>query len=455
MGIAIFVAIALGAGPSWLLVGIVLALLLFLSSLVKPIVGLFCMTAVAAFVGFDQILEARIFIGRMPLNLMDIAVFLALPGLVLGGRLPAQKLDGRRSANFRFIIFALGALFFIGFIRGSLADNWYDAFRDCRSILLLGLSYLLVIRNASSRKLLRRIIFVVLLGGFYGAVMVVVARLTGATQFTSYLDARVVGRGTPAMDFLFATAIAFVLCGYAPFGRRWFAFGLLALSLLTFLLSFSISSYILMIVIPVTAIVVARLLFRRKARIVSWVAVSSILIVLATTEITNLLGIGTMENLTTMIGQAGEQALNLGSSYHAQSRLVAWQAALSQLEGFEWMFGRGMGRRMFLDTGIDEVGIVVAGEPTYSTYLLGIGLIGLLAFMILQVRFVKIAYVKMRSAFDPFDESVMLGLTVYGIITILNGFLHNNFLSPQIPVIFGAMLGVTELIDRPGETEGP
>ena len=459
LGYGIIVAAVLGAviiisisdldTYPWVAVAGTAALCVYLFALNRPVIGLYILTLAAAFIDYKLIHEVRFFVGSIPINLIEIAIFfvmyLAVPSLLLN---PTQK--GSTHHTLKHGPFGLWIIFLVtistfGFIRGAVSNSLYDASRDIRSVVLILISFLLTRKYVTSWKIWKTIATIIFLGGIYSIIIRVMSYLQPSLDFTSYLDIRSVVPGTASLEFTFILVVAFIVCRHYLFGRRYFTWILLLMSFLAYFLTFSMTAYIFMILVPVFSVLLSPSQLPKKLKIgLAMGCLPMIVLYYGVTTFAEIEGGGMFGNVLHLFGQATQQLLGLSSSIHAQSRLDSWNAALSELSGVQFLTGIGMGKRVFLDTQIPGIGVIVAGEPTYSTYLLGVGLIGSIVLLALQLRFVVVSYQSMKYAPDSFIRAAMLAFTVYGLTTIINGFFHNNFMSPQVSVLYGVMLGLVE-----------
>ena len=63
-----------------------------------------------------------------------------------------------------------------------------------------------------------------------------------------------------------------------------------------------------------------------------------------------------------------------------------------------------------------------------------------------------VSYQYMKSSANSCNKAIVLAFTIYGITTIINSFFHNNFMTPQVSVVYGVLLGLVERIGRIDDT---
>src|SRR5882672_946574 len=93
----------------WLVAAGLGAFAFFVVTLVRPFVGLLALVALSSVVDFQSLLQARVFVNEIPLNVMDLAIFLALPVLLL----TSSRSKSVRSRSLRESPFALPILLLI------------------------------------------------------------------------------------------------------------------------------------------------------------------------------------------------------------------------------------------------------------------------------------------------------------------------------------------------------
>jgi hypothetical protein len=439
----------------WVIIAVIAGITIFVIGLNKPIIGIYILVFAAAFIDYRSILEVRIFVGNIPINLIEIAMalalFLAFPSLLLGFGKKDWKYRALKYSPFALWIFFLGAVYILGFIRGGVLYSFYDAGREIRPIIVITISFFLTRKYVTSWKTWKTIVTIIFLCGIYGMIFnIIIPILTGIQHipyFASYIDIRSIGSGSASFEFTFILAAAFIVCRHYLFGRRSLAWILVLLSFWAYFLSFSMTAYAFTILVPLLCLLLGPIRLPRKLKIcLSMAGLPIIVLYYGVTTFTEIGGGQMFGDVPRLFGQATEQLLGLSSSIHFQGRLYSWNATLSELSGIQFLVGVGMGKRIFI--AIPQFGIVLMGEPTYSTYLLGVGLTGLIVLLALQLKFVVVSYQNMQYTPDSFMRAVALAFTVYGLTTIINGFLHNSFMSPQVSVLYGVVLGSTEIIGR-------
>ena len=444
----------------WVIIAVIAGITIFVIGLIMPVISIYMLVFASAFIGYRAMLEARLFIENIPINLIEVTMFLSLlfafPSLLLGFVRKDWKYRTQQYGTFALWIVFLGGVYMLGFIRGVVLHSLYSAGREFRPIILIAIAFFLTRKYVTSWKTLKTIVIIIFLGGIYGMIYnIIIPILTGIqhiTYFKSYLDIRSIGSASASFEFTFILGVAFIVCRHYLFGRRSLTWILVLMSFWACFLSFSMSAYAFTILVPLLCVLLAPLQLSKKLKIgLAMAGLPIIVLYYGVTTFTEIGGGQMFGDVPRLFGQAAEQLLGLSSSIHFQGRLYSWNATLSELSGIQFLVGVGMGKRIFI--GIPQLGIVLIGEPTYSTYLLGVGLTGLIVLLALQLKFVVVSYHNMRYPADSFIRAVMLAFPVYGIITIINGFLHNNFIAPQGSVLYGILLGLIEVMGWIGADE--
>jgi hypothetical protein len=430
-----------------LIVAALAAFVALVLSFVLPVTGLFFLVAVAAFLDYPALQALRLFVGAVPVNLIDIAVGLTLPGLLVYALTRHSRRRDRGQSTFAIHI-GLLVLIFGGSVIGHLGVNsWYDITRDAKTIVVLAISYLMARRYLTNLNSWHTAVHIIAVGGIYGIVYMAVGRLQHLEQFTSYIDLRNLFVGTPSMDLAIILPFAFVASRYYPLHRRSLTWAMVIAGVSAYLLSFTLTSFAFVVLVPLIATALADLSPARKVIVGLGLIVPALILLFMTPRIANGEW-GAVSDLARLVMQPFEQLTSLSTSRHFEGRLVSWTEVLSQLDGASILFGKGVGQRMFIDTGVTGVGEVLLGEPTYSTYLLGLGALGLVSLLTLHLRLVTVALHNRRHVSDAYTQAIMLGFAIYGTTTIINACLHNNFLSPQVSVLYGVVLALTETAPR-------
>lgn len=418
-------------------------------TLIRPVWGLMVLVIIAAFVDYSLILQARIVFEGIPFSLTDGGAFLALLALLIHAienrKLPDQY---KSRSQFALIIVLLCILFAISAIRGWFNNNsLYDITRDIRSPLLLALSFFLTRTYVTSRSVWMRVFNLLAVGGIYGLAKVLISILLRIPTFTSYVGSRGIASGTASGEFVYILAIVLALSSQKFWGRSFLSWTLALLAVSSYIASFNLTAYFMLFIVPALWMFLASNSRRQKfIAIVFMVPILSVVLFGA-----NIMGHigrdgGLFGQVVSLVEQVLENISNLSSSIHFQAREFVWSEVFYRLQGFHIFFGLGIGIREIIDTGIPGIGDVLLGEPTYSYYLLGVGFVGLFALLTLQCRFVMISYRNMKNATDSYMEAIMLTFVIYGIVMIINGFLHNNFTSPMVLILYGILLGLVEAI---------
>jgi hypothetical protein len=428
------------------------ALVALVLSFVLPVTGLFVLVAVAAFLDYPALQALRLFVGAVPVNLIDIAVGVTLPGLIVYALTRHSRRRDPHHSSFAIHIGLLVLVFGSSVIGHLNVNSWYDITRDAKSISVLALAYLMARLYLTNLKSWHTAFHIIAVGGTYGIVYMAVGRLQNLAQFTNYIDLRNLFVGTPSMDLAIIMPFAFVASRYYPLGRRSLAWAMVIAGMSAYLLSFTLTSFTFVVLVPLIATALADLNPARKSIVGLGLIVPAVILLFMTPRIANG-DWGAVSDLARLVMQPFEQLTSLSTSRHFEGRLVSWTEVLSQLDGASILVGKGVGQRMFIDTGVTGVGEVLLGEPTYSTYLLGLGASGLVLLLTLHVRLVTVALHNRRHMSDAYTRALMLGFAIYGTTTIINACLHNNFLSPQVSVLYGVVLALTET--APGLVSAP
>lgn len=397
---------------------------------------------VCSYLNYRLILVARLSIGPLPVNLVDAVVFIALVAELFRRREPDRDMVSRRTA---LIVVVVAALVLPAFVTGIAVNGPYDAFRDLRPFLFITMAFFLTRRCLASPTVAPFLLQTMMLAGAFGMTTTVLARMQRLAGAENYLLLREIGNATPTLDFAYVMATAFVICRQSLFRRRWAMHALYALAVVAGIFSFSLTWYTVLLLVPVLCVIFAPLRLSRKITL----ALLAALIGMVGTGAATLFSSRLADALVHVASQVISQYGHLSSSAHVESRFAGWTAAFGLVPGARLLTGVGMGTRVFIDTGNPQIGIILAGEPTYSTYLIASGLIGVLALLWLQLRLVQVSRLRMRASGTLYRKSIRLGLLVYGLMIIINSFVHNNFTTPQLSFLFGVVLAIGARGDRP------
>ncbi len=428
------------------IVGVLVALIglgLVMFGKVRRAASLFLLVFFASFVDYQMILTARSSLFSLPINIIDIAVVLVLLTTLLKPKARVRELTHGSPRNASLAIAALVVGLTPAFLVGIIQNGLYDAFRDFRPVILVAASFYVARRLAVQPATKQLLVHTIFLGGVYGMVVTVLIRARLLPTLADYTSLRSQGSGTATMDFAFILAIAFAVCGESLFRRKWLTWSVCALAVVASVFSFSLTSYSTVGLVPALCLWLAPTRTRRKMALglLAFGLVAGVLVLVLNSSFLE------EGRLGRIVAQVVNQYGDLSSSIHVESRLLTWKNALSLLPGWRLLTGIGMGTRIFFDTGISEVGTVIVGEPTYGRYLIGAGFVGLLPLAWLQTRFIKGPWKLMHSNSVPYMKAVRLTLVVYGIIIIVNGFLHNTFMSPQVSVLYGILTAIGSSVD--------
>jgi hypothetical protein len=317
---------------------------------------------------------------------------------------------------------------------GAMRNSPYDAFRDIRIFPFMLVAFLLTRKYATSPWIMHFVINLILLGGFYGMFVDLVGRISQLRVVGSYMELRAVSYGSPAQEITLVFVAAFLVCGESFVRDRSLMRVLIVVAAMAAVISFTMTTYIEMILIPMMTLFFAPVRVSRKVATVILGAAAAIIGIVAIVAVPTRPTARLAGLITSIVTEAGAPE----RSIHFATRVVSWQATFDLIRGHIGT-GLGLGTREFII--MEEAGRVLLGEPTYSTYLIGAGLIPVVLLFTLHLRLYLAARRKLRRS-AGFWRAVYLALTVGGVLTILSSFAHNNFMAPQIAVMFGVLLVV-------------
>lgn len=407
---------------------------------------LFLAVFVCSYLNYVLGVTARLSIGRLPVNIVDIAVLVALVAELFRSRVPVEW--DETSQRTALTILIVMAVLLPAFVTGVAINGPYEAFRDFRPFLFIAIAFFLTRRHIASTAVSQFLLHTMILAGMYSMAMAVLSRAQRLPAAERYLDLRVIGYATPTLDFAFVMAVAFVICGQSIFRGRWAMRAFFVLAIAAGVFSFSLTWYTMLLIVPALCVFFAPVRQSRKLAIVLIAAAVGFVAVSVATLVSSRLA----NELLGIVNQVVSQYGNLSSSVHVESRFATWTAALALVPGIRLVTGVGMGTHVFFDTGIPEIGVVVAGEPTYGNYLIASGLIGVAALLWLQTRLVRVSLSRIRASATGYQKAIRLGLVVYGLTIVINSFIHNNFMTPQLSFLFGVLLAIGSRGDNAQQT---
>jgi hypothetical protein len=410
---------------------------------VLPNGPLFLAVFACSYVHYGVLLTARFFAGPLPINVIDAAVLLAVVAELFRARLKAPHEEQLRRTG--WTILAVTLVMLPTFIIGVAVNGPYEAFRDFRPFIFIFVAFFLTRRHTLRPAFASFLLQTMILAGIYSMLVVLIARVPRVTSTERYQDLRNFGYLTPTIEIAFVMTMAFVICGQSLFRNRKAMRVLFAIAVLAFIFLFSLSAYTMLGLVPALSLFFAPL--RRSKKVAITAAVVALVLVVGTTA--TLVSSRLSSKLMGIAGQVTSQYSDPIGSVHVESRLATWTAALALVPGAHLLTGVGMGTHVFFDTGVPQIGIIIAGEPTYGNYLIASGLIGVAALFLLQLRLVLVSRQRMRASTNPYMRAMRLGLLVFGITTIVNSFIHNNFMTPQPSFLFGVLLAIAS---RSGDT---
>jgi len=396
----------------------------------------------ASFVDYQLLLGPRLELLHVPLNLIDIAAIAAIPA-VLWPSQQTSKVPPPQASRFNECWLALFALWVFAIMIGySNHNTWYDICRDLRSPVMLAIAFILTRKYVRSNKEVKALILIIVAGGVFGATLLLLSSLRFA-QWTSYLDARANNASTPAVLLAVCVLISMAINRTPLLRSTFLTLALTAIAVIGSVLDLSLTSYLLSILVPATLIASARVQIRRKLLLaftfcVICIAVAGVAVTADATELT------TTNGRIAILLQPLIDLLNPAANYHLEGRQVGWAATIAYLNKWQILIGHGAGTRVFINTGVTNVDEIILGEPTYATYLLNMGIVGVLILLYLQSKFVYVSFMNMQLDCDSFGAAIALALFGYGIVTIIHSLFHNNWMSPQISILYGTLMGITD-----------
>ncbi|RJR34091.1 MAG: hypothetical protein C4567_16015 [Deltaproteobacteria bacterium] len=416
-----------------------------LATIIRPIIGLYALLLAAGLLNFQTILEQRISLSGIPINLIEIICVAILPSFIIINYQKPIIINHSESHYFRLILIILCTYFAIEFIRAIFNnDDMYASTRFIRNILLVIFAFMITIKCLTSQKTIKIISYIILLTGILGSIIFISGRLPLVSSIFHYHEFTGIGFNTPGFDIVFILLWAFFLEKYYPFSSKPLLFLLFGISLASHVMAFRLSQYFQPIIVICLGVLFAEIPVFKKMIIVTGASVFSLLI-LRPLFGGDLGGIQFFPNVSYISDQVVQEMFDLNSSIHLKTRILSWEETLAQFHGLNIIYGLGIGTAdQIMETGLPEATKIVIGEPTYSYYLLKTGVLGLLLLIALQVKFVIVSYQNMASALDYFSRAFMLTCFIYGITVIINGFLHNLFITPQISILYGVLMGVLE-----------
>ena len=251
----------------------------------------------------------------------------------------------------------------------------YEPLRFTRNFILIIFAFLVTRKYVVSQKTIKLIVYLLLFTGVYAIIYSLFKRIAYIPEVTRYLDIRSIGMGTATTELIIIFSWAFLISKYDLFGSRFLTLMLVVLSIVYSVLCFSLTAYFMLLIIILIGIILAQITLRQKLKICA-VLFTSQLCLLGTLS----LGIDTTGKLLSqilyLVNQVAKQMVSLSSSPHFETRLLSWTETLSKFSGINFIYGIGFETMDVIKTHISESGVIVLGEPTYSTYLLKVGFIG-------------------------------------------------------------------------------
>jgi hypothetical protein len=446
---AVIEVIASGSEGPNNMVGVPVALLGLLLISWRSIVRvgpLYFLAFTTSFVDYKMTQFARIDIGGVPLSVVDLALLATFATLLVPhpARSAPLPVAGMRRVLFATVLFF--ACFFPSFLIGLFHNPPYDVVRAFRPIIFIPVAFIATVRKIAPRQNYKLLIQTLYLGGFYGLAVIIFARARRLSESHTFPEVRDFGYLNAGAEFAFVLAAVFIVCSQSLYRRRIVTWAAFAFLLVGAMFSLTLTFYAFVVLVPIIALVVAPLPRVRKVTIVS-VAAGAILFALLLVPATQMDEAGGIKELTRHVIS---QYANLQSSPHLASRIVSWQGAFDLVPGAKLLTGIGLGTRVWLYT---EYGVFVAGEPTVSSYLIDAGLVGVFAVLWLQVTFVIVAYRRIRTSRRAYLTALRSALTVFGIVTIVNSFLHNNFMTAQLSAMYAIIMALAIRVDPTDSTD--